>query len=249
METAGYSLNSYSVDEGLLMVSNTVTDLKNVTDLEESLKRCASNCFQALILKLHDLKAEIYEEVVTYVLPEPVYELPRVRPILKAAPLTKWEKFAKEKGIRKKKKDKLLYDENTKEYRPRFGKNRINDPNDQWIIETPKDFPLGKDPFEIIETQKKEGVAKNELSRLKNLKNAGKKSPYVARVQTTPKKTKKHLKFKDLKSEKEFALNTNLVTFSNKNFHYLIHKKVASLKLLGKKQQQKSHYIFVFYDF
>jgi len=44
-------------------------------------------------------------------LPEPRYNLPREKPLPKAKPLTKWQKFAIEKGITKKPKPKATWDE------------------------------------------------------------------------------------------------------------------------------------------
>lgn len=43
---------------------------------------------------------------------------------LLSQPLTRWEKFAKEKGINKKKKDLMIYDEQSKEFKPRYGYKR-----------------------------------------------------------------------------------------------------------------------------
>ena len=40
--------------------------------------------------------------------------------IPKAKPLTRWQKFAQEKGIVKKKRSVMEYDELREEYRPRF---------------------------------------------------------------------------------------------------------------------------------
>ncbi|KAF1743174.1 hypothetical protein MXB_5505 [Myxobolus squamalis] len=171
----------FDVDEGLLMVSNTEMELNtnSESELEESLKACALKCYQSLISKVKSLKSEIVDNFVSYrvfhfviniELPEPVYSLPRVRQIPKPKPLSKWEAFSKEKGLMTKKKSRLVYDENSKEYLPRFAKNRINNIKDEWVIEEPKNLPPGADPFEMKETKKKERVAKNELSRLKNIK-------------------------------------------------------------------------------
>lgn len=45
------------------------------------------------------------------VLPPPTTNLPRSRKVPGPKAMTKWEKFAKEKGIQKKKKDKKVFDE------------------------------------------------------------------------------------------------------------------------------------------
>jgi regulator of ribosome biosynthesis len=49
--------------------------------------------------------------------------------------LTKWEKFAKEKGIVKKKRSRMLFDEEKGEYLPRFGYKKANDQSKQWAFE------------------------------------------------------------------------------------------------------------------
>jgi regulator of ribosome biosynthesis len=54
------------------------------------------------------------------------FPLPRANPLPQPKPLTKWEKFAKEKGIKKKKRERMIYDEDHQEYRPRFGYKRTN---------------------------------------------------------------------------------------------------------------------------
>lgn len=59
---------------------------------------------------------ERVEEAIVATLPKPEYILPRSRVIPKPKPLTKWQQFAKEKGIqtKKKSKSKLKWDEELK---------------------------------------------------------------------------------------------------------------------------------------
>ena len=42
---------------------------------------------------------------------------------------TKWEKFAREKGIQNKKKSRMVWDETRQEWAPRWGYKRANDDN------------------------------------------------------------------------------------------------------------------------
>jgi regulator of ribosome biosynthesis len=71
-------------------------------------------------------------------LPEPTTQLPRAKPIPKEKPMTRWEKFAKSKGIQKKKQDRYEYDETLGEERPRFGRHSAkNDPMQDWCVELP----------------------------------------------------------------------------------------------------------------
>jgi regulator of ribosome biosynthesis len=58
-------------------------------------------------------------------LPEAQMRLPRNLEYV-TRPDTKWEKFSKKKGIIKKKKDSLVWDEEEKKWKPRFGYRGIN---------------------------------------------------------------------------------------------------------------------------
>ncbi|KAA8499246.1 Ribosome biogenesis regulatory protein-like [Porphyridium purpureum] len=59
-------------------------------------------------------------------LPPASTPLPREKPIPRPRELTKWEKFSREKGIApRKKRERMLYDEEAGEYRPRFGYKRV----------------------------------------------------------------------------------------------------------------------------
>ena len=68
-------------------------------------------------------------------LPRPELALPRFKPVPKPKPLTKWQQFAKEKGITKKKQSKLVYDETAQEWKRRHGYGRGNDEAAVPIIE------------------------------------------------------------------------------------------------------------------
>lgn len=70
---------------------------------------------QILINKIWELPVERVEDAIVAKLPKPKYILPRSRAIPKPKPLTKWQQYAKEKGIHtKKKRSKLNWDEELK---------------------------------------------------------------------------------------------------------------------------------------
>jgi regulator of ribosome biosynthesis len=77
--------------------------------------------------------------------------LPREKAIPKPKPLTKWEKFRLEKGLPpKEKRSRLVYDEITKDWVPRWGFGSIKQiqKKHQWLIEDkPKHEAAGVDPF------------------------------------------------------------------------------------------------------
>lgn len=81
------------------------------TNREAYLKALARDNTQLLINQIWKLPQEKQEDVLVAVLPKPTTVLPRALPVPKARELTKWERFAKEKGIQKKKKDKVKWDD------------------------------------------------------------------------------------------------------------------------------------------
>lgn len=136
---------------------------------EEYLKALARDNTQLLINELWKLPTERVDGVIVAKLPDPVTPLPREKPPPKPRPPTKWEQFAKLKGIQKKKKTNLAWDENAKEWRRRWGYQRANDVTKQWLIEVPENADPNEDQFAKRVNAKKERVAKNELNRLKNI--------------------------------------------------------------------------------
>ena len=67
--------------------------------------------------------------------------------------MTKWEEFAKRKGIRKNKKDNLVYDPATEQWLPRYGKESIKELDKQRDII--RDDVDGSDPFKKDQKEKK----------------------------------------------------------------------------------------------
>ena len=59
------------------------------------------------------------------------------KPVPKVKPETRWQKFAKAKGIKKQKRSRMIFDEATQEWKPRFGYKRVNDDQNDWVIPVP----------------------------------------------------------------------------------------------------------------
>ncbi|CAD6585122.1 MAG: Rhodanese- sulfurtransferase [Alectoria sarmentosa] len=75
---------------------------------------------------------------VLMTLPPTTFLLPREKPLPKKKEATKWEKFAKKKGIKDKKRGegKTEYDEEKGEWVPKWGyKGRNKDGEGEWIVE------------------------------------------------------------------------------------------------------------------
>ncbi|KAF9982374.1 Rhodanese- sulfurtransferase, partial [Modicella reniformis] len=91
----------------------------------------------------------------------------------KPKPETRWEKFAKAKGIVKRKKDRMVFDEATGDYKPRWGYKAINDDGSKdWIIEVPTGANPMEDQYELRRDAKKERIDKNEKRQQRNMEEA-----------------------------------------------------------------------------
>lgn len=152
---------------------------------DDFLRCLARDNTQLLINEIWKLPTERVEEAIVSKLPDPTTPLPREKPPPKPKPPTKWEQFAKLKGIQKKKKTNLVWDENAKEWRRRWGYKRANDDTKDWLVEVPETADPNEDQFAKRIKAKKERVAKNEFNRLRNIARAQKvKVPGVGLVPT-----------------------------------------------------------------
>ncbi|CAL1277664.1 unnamed protein product [Larinioides sclopetarius] len=169
------SYDTYAeLDVGNLCVTNISllkSSLENFS--EEKLKCLASIGAQKLLNEIFRLPSQYHEHVPVAKLPEPTLIVPREKPIPKPKPLSKWEKFAKAKGIQKQKKEKLVFDETSKDWKPRYGYRGINN-KDDWVKEIPDNADPNEDYFGKGKEQKKERIAKNEYHRLRNIASATK---------------------------------------------------------------------------
>jgi len=136
--------------------------------IEDELKaRARDNC-QLLLNELWTLPTERNQEAIVAILPPPTSLLPREKPVPVPKPPTKWEQYAKEKGIVKKKKSRLVWDDAVREWIPRFGyKKAVAETEKNWIMEYKEGE--NQDPREKMIEEKREKVAKNELQRLRNI--------------------------------------------------------------------------------
>ncbi|CAH6718936.1 regulator of ribosome biosynthesis [[Candida] jaroonii] len=110
-------------------------------------------------------------------LPEPTTLLPREKSIPKEKPLTRWQQFALRKGIRSKAKDgKMVYDEETGEWVPKWGyKGKNKEMDNQWLVELNANTKNTEeeliDPRTLKRAERKKLIKKNELQHKRNLKN------------------------------------------------------------------------------
>lgn len=175
-------------DLGNLAVADT-NPLDLGEDLEASLTAVSRDNVQLLInqilqLPVRTTTASINSSgtqdstMVLFQLPEPVWMLPREKPVPKVKAKTRWEEFAAKKGIQKKAKDgKLVYDEETQKWVPKWGYGGINKKlDDQWLVEVDEDKAKpGEeliDPRSLARAERKKLVKKNMLQQKRNAQRA-----------------------------------------------------------------------------
>ncbi|XP_062589784.1 ribosome biogenesis regulatory protein homolog [Saccostrea cucullata] len=160
------------VDAGNLLTvdTNPLDSTKLRKTREEYLKNLARDNTQVLINTLWQLPTEKVDEAIVVKLPDPKIPIPREKPVPKDKPLTKWQQYAQLKGIQKRKKSRMVWDDQGKEWRPRWGYKRANDDTQEWCIEVPDNAAdPNVDLFAKRKQEKKERMAKNELQRLRNI--------------------------------------------------------------------------------
>lgn len=185
-----------AIDVGNLMAFDPrpiePSSLRVATKRDEWLKESATMATQLLIEQVFQLPVERVEEVYVAKLPAPVTLLPREKPLPKAKPATKWEQYAKLKGIQKKKKSRMAFDEASGEWKPRWGYKRKDDTTKEWCIEIKSNEDPNQDFFSKRTIERNERVAKNELQRLRNVARSSKggKVPGVGLTPTVADPTK-----------------------------------------------------------
>jgi regulator of ribosome biosynthesis len=115
-------------------------------------------------------------------LPPPMIEMPRSKPIPMDAPTTRWEQFVKNKQLTMRKKETKIFDEESGEWRLRYGYKRAGKKPEDWLIEVPNG--VGEDPFEKRESAKKESIADQQKRERRNQKRADRARAAVAAVST-----------------------------------------------------------------
>ncbi|KAE8254625.1 hypothetical protein A4X13_0g3348 [Tilletia indica] len=106
-------------------------------------------------------------------LPPPLLGLPREKPMPKPKPLTKWEKFARTKGINKRRRDKMEYDDDQQEWVARWGYKGANKKEEeQWLHPVKANADDDYSPARAAKRARKDRKLKNEGQRLRNLQRA-----------------------------------------------------------------------------
>lgn len=107
-----------------------------------------------------------------------VEQIPRMMPLPKPKIKSRWDKFAAERGISKSKRSRLVWDEASKDWVPRWGANSAKHRSDKqdWVVEVP--LNSSEDPFEKKRLAKQLVSAKQKLREARNkLETKGERLP------------------------------------------------------------------------
>lgn len=140
-------------------------------EVEEQIREKATRATQLLVNSIFSLPIESTDVGPVAVLPSKEnFRYPREKRIPEPKGLTVWEKFAKQKGIKNKKRERMVFDEQEGIFKPRFGYKGANKGEEEHAIVEVKagDDPYA-DPWEEARRRKKERVSKNEKQRIRNI--------------------------------------------------------------------------------
>ena len=138
------------------------TELELKAGVRENVQLLVNHIFQ-------DLQTEASDLGLLAVLPEPKLVIPREKPVPKLKEETRWEKFAKMKGIQNRKKGRMIWDEEHQQWAPRWGYKRANDDLKDWAIEVKEGDDMYSDPWTARKQAKAERVSKNVRQMKNNL--------------------------------------------------------------------------------
>ncbi|RLN60556.1 hypothetical protein BBJ29_007686 [Phytophthora kernoviae] len=135
---------------------------------EKALALHARENVQLLINHIFELPREMSDMGPLARLPAPESVIPREKPLPKPKVETKWEKFAKEKGIEKRKKTRKVFDETNGEWSHTWGYKRADDDMKDWAVEMKEGDK--EDPWTKRKQEKQARVDKNLRAQSNNLK-------------------------------------------------------------------------------
>lgn len=176
-----------SIDYGHLLITDTnnLTSNDNPSLTETTIRSHAEHNFKHLVRGLFTmLKDQQGEDDITrdydkapdeVVLPKPLLTLPRIMPVPKEKPLTKWERYKQEKGIHSRKRRRMVWSDLANDWVPRWGKGSIKkiEKDANWAMEEKE---TGVNPFDKQKEEQNLKKQKQEMRHLKNQINAAKAS-------------------------------------------------------------------------
>jgi len=140
--------------------------LKGEKRREKFLHQQATAVVGKLFKKFLALEKTATDVGTTIVLPTPTMRLPREKPLPAPKKQTKWEKFAQSKDIQNRKRERMVWDDESQQWRPRWGYKRDAELKD-WLVELkPGENDLSH--FEKAKLKKQQRILKNKKQQLHN---------------------------------------------------------------------------------
>ena len=148
------------------LVACDITPVHGGSDI----KSVSTENVQLLVSHLFQLPRETTEvgPVVRLDKLEFVEMMPRMMPLPKPKVKSRWDKFAEERGVDKKKRSRIVWDEASKDWVPRWGANSVKHKAEKqnWLIEVPANS--SEDPFEKKRVAAQLVSAKQKLREARN---------------------------------------------------------------------------------
>lgn len=188
---------------------------------ENKLQEVSRDNVQLLVNKL--FSQEIEKSETDFLVSLPLLgssHLPREKQLPKQKVKTRWEKFAEAKGIQKRKRGAMVWDEINKAWAPRWGAKSVKHKQDEanWAIELKPGQDPNECPFEKRKAEKKVVQAKQKLREVRNKAEAlGMKLPVgaVSGMGRKDKRGQEHLKETLRRAQKSSASKGKFDTLAN----------------------------------
>jgi hypothetical protein len=161
------------LDCGHLMIENVhfVSNGQQEPLTEIQLKNISREPIQQLVHTLFQLPSRRVDTRVVVELPPAKTLLPREHVVPQEKPLTKWEQFAKAKGIHKQKRSQMIWDESSEQWKPRHGYQRAHKDltnASSWLEEVTNDKDVDFDPFTEKTHKQTQRMLKNRNQMFQN---------------------------------------------------------------------------------
>eukprot|EP00928_Gymnodinium_smaydae_P090353 TRINITY_DN74174_c0_g1_i1.p1 TRINITY_DN74174_c0_g1~~TRINITY_DN74174_c0_g1_i1.p1 ORF type:complete len:341 (+),score=111.56 TRINITY_DN74174_c0_g1_i1:102-1025(+) len=127
---------------------------------------------QLLVNRVFALPQQKTDEGTVAELPaQEVFRLPRTKPIPKPKAKTRWQKFMEEKGMQKRKRSRLVFDEASGDWKPRWGygsAKKAEEKANSWAHEVKEGDDPFENPFEKKNAEKKLLLARQKMREVRN---------------------------------------------------------------------------------
>jgi len=145
-------------------------DITPITETRE-IDLTARENVQFVVNQIFKLEREKTDWGVFAILPQKsTFRLPREKPCPKIKPPTRWEKFAQEKGIQKKKRGAMVWNDITKDWVPRHGykSSKKIEERANFAIEVKEGSDPYENPFAMQKAEKDLTTAKQKMREMRN---------------------------------------------------------------------------------